>query len=324
MNFSNLIGQALLVERLKQIIESQRIGHAYIFAGPAGIGKKTIGNIFARALMCKSQGHKPCDLCRSCIQFNSGNHPDVYRIKTGDKFSIGVDQVRDMLEDIQLKPYQSDRKVYIIEDAHTMTVQAQNALLKTLEEPPGFATLLLFADRFQELLPTVLSRCQIFRIQRLTKQEVCDIIMGHFNMPRERAMLFAGLSDGLPGKGLELAGSQEFNEMRNEIFKFLEKVPNCDDLGKMAYWELFSQYKDRIEEIMDILVVWFRDILVYKETGEHTLIINLDKLSSIDKQVSLFTIKRIRSIIENIERSRRMLKGNANYQLTIENLLLNI
>ncbi|MCM8901858.1 DNA polymerase III subunit delta' [Caldicoprobacter algeriensis] len=324
MNFSDVIGQSFVVKRLKQIIESQRIGHAYLFVGSKGIGKKTIANIFARGIMCKSQGHRPCDLCRSCRQFNSGNHPDVYRVQKGDKSSIGVEQIRNVLEDIHLKPYESSRKVYIIEDAHAMTVQAQNAFLKTLEEPPFFATIILLAEKSSELLPTILSRCQVFRMQRLTREEVCTIIISHFDMPRERAMLFAGLSGGIPGKGLQLAGSQEFNQMRSDVFKFLEEIFDYNDIDKMTQWELFNQYKDRIDEILDMLVIWFRDILSYKETGDSALVINIDKLPVIEKQASLFTIRRIRSIIESIERTRRMLKGNANYQLTIENLLLNM
>lgn len=324
MNFSDIVGQSSVVNRLKQIIESQRIGHAYLLVGPEGIGKKTIANIFARGIMCKSQGHRPCDLCRSCRQFNSGNHPDVYRVRKGDKASIGVEQIRNMLEDMHLRPYESDRKVYIIEDAHVMTVQAQNAFLKTLEEPPFFATIILLAEKANELLPTILSRCQVFRLQRLTREEVCTIITGHFDMPRERAMLFAGLSDGLPGKGLQLAGSQEFHQMRSDIFEFLEKILDYSEIDRMAQWELFNQYKDRIDEILDMLAIWFRDVLAYKETGDFELVINIDRLTMLEKQASLFTSRRIRSIIECIEHTRRMLKGNANYQLTIENLLLNI
>lgn len=324
MNFSDIIGQSFVIKRLKQIIESQRIGHAYAFVGPEGIGKKTISNIFARGIMCKSQGHRPCDLCRSCRQFNSGNHPDVYRVQKGDKSSIGVDQIRGVLDDIHLKPYESDRKVYIIEDAQAMTIQAQNAFLKTLEEPPLFATIILLAENASELLPTILSRCQVFRMQRLTREEVCAVIMRNFDISKEKAMLFAGLSNGIPGKGLKLASSQEFNEMRNDIFRFLEQFLSYDDVEKMAQWELFNQYKDKIDEVLDILVIWFRDIMAYKETGDYALVVNIDKVPLIEKQASLFTIRRIRGIIESIERTRRMLKGNTNYQLAVENLLLSM
>lgn len=324
MNFSDVIGQSSVVGKIKHIIETQRIGHAYLFVGPEGIGKKTIANIFARAIMCRSEGQKPCDVCHSCRQFNSGNHPDVYRVQKGDKSSIGVEQIRNVLEDIHLKPFESSRKVYIVEDAHAMTVQAQNAFLKTLEEPPFFATIILLAEKPNELLPTILSRCQIFRMQRLTREEVSTIIVRCLDMPKEEAMLFAGLSDGIPGKGLQLAGSQEFHQMRNDVFKFLEGIFDYSDIEKMEQWEFFGQYKDKVDEILDMLVIWFRDVLSYKETGDFELVVNIDKLPLIEKQASLFTIKHIRSIIESIERTRRMLKGNVNYQLAIENLLLNV
>jgi len=322
MNFSDIVGQSVLVDRLKRIMQNQLIGHAYLFVGPEGIGKKTVSNIFARGLLCKSQGNRPCDLCRSCKQFNTGNHPDIYRVTRGSRLSIGVEQIRKMLEDTQLKPYESGRKIYIIEDAHTMTVQAQNALLKTLEEPPGFTTIMLLADRSQGLLPTVLSRCQVFRMQKLTKKEVCSILVSNLDLSEEKAMLFASLSDGIPGRGLQLAGSKEFNDMREEVFKFLSEFSRLDDMGKMQYKDLFTKYRDNIDVVMDIMVLWFRDILVYKEVHNNHLIINLDKLALLKGQASIFTVKRVRSIIEKIEQSRRMLKGNANYQMTIENLLL--
>lgn len=324
MNFSDIVGQSVLVDRLKRITQSQRIGHAYLFVGPEGIGKKTVSDIFVRGLLCKSQGHRPCDLCRSCKQFNSGNHPDIYRITRENRQSIGVDQIRGMLEGIRLKPYESDRKIYIIEDAHTMTVQAQNALLKTLEEPPGFTTLILLADRSQGLLPTVLSRCQMFRMQRLTKNEVCSVIVKHLALPVDKALLFASLSDGIPGKGLQLAGSKEFNDVRDEVLEFLAGIPEMNDMEKMGYRDLFIKHKDKIDVVVDIMMLWFRDVLACKEAGNSSLIVNLDKLPLLKGQASLYTIKRISNAIEKIEQSRRMLKGNTNYQLTIENLLLSL
>ena len=263
-------------------------------------------------------------MCRSCRQFNSGNHPDVYRITRENKQSIGVDQIRSMLESIQLKPYESARKVFIIEEAHTMTVQAQNALLKTLEEPPGFSVLILLAEKPQGLLPTVLSRCQLFRMQRLTKGEVCSVISRHFALPEDKAMLFASLSDGIPGKGLQLAGSKEFNDIRDEVLSFLEKIPGLSDTDRMGYRELFMKYKDKIDVIMDVMVLWFRDIVAYKEIRSHNFIVNIDKFSLLKEQSSLFTIKRLMNAIEKIEEGRRMLRGNANYQITIENLLLSL
>jgi DNA polymerase-3 subunit delta' len=324
MKFSDIVGQSVLVDRLKYIIQSERVAHAYLFVGSKGIGKRTMANIFARGLMCQSQGNKPCDLCRSCSQFNTDNHPDIYRIGKEGKASIGVDSIRNILRDIQFKPFQFNRKVYLIEDAHTMTVQAQNALLKTLEEPPESAVLLLLADQSQSLLPTVVSRCQIFRMQRLSRKEISTIIMRHMALSEERALLFAGLSEGLPGKGLQLAGSGEYAEMRDEVFAFLEKAVGQKDLQLMSYWELFQKYRDRVDALMDILILWFRDMLIYRETRDRQLVVNLDKVSLLENQMTLFTIKRIKGIIENIEHSRKMLKGNANYQLTMENLLLSL
>ena len=195
---------------------------------------------------------------------------------------------------------------------------------KNSKIPPGFTTLILLADRSQGLLPTVLSRCQMFRMQRLTKNEVCSVIVKHLALPGDKALLFASLSDGIPGKGLQLAGSKEFNDVRDEVLEFLAGIPEMNDMEKMGYRDLFIKHKDKIDVVVDIMMLWFRDVLACKEAGNSSLIVNLDKLPLLKGQASLYTIKRISNAIEKIEQSRRMLKGNTNYQLTIENLLLSL
>lgn len=321
MNFSDIIGQSLLVKRLRSILTSGRIAHAYLLVGPAGAGKRTIADIFARALLCESEGAKPCDRCHSCRQYLTGNHPDIKRI-TLDQSSIKIDQIRELQQDIQVKPYQADRKVYIIENAQAMTVQAQNALLKTLEEPPSFAVLLLLADGTQGLLPTILSRCQILKLHRRTIEEIGRIIQINTGLSEDESQIFARLADGLPGRGLELARSQEFSRLREDVFAFVQKLGRQDGLDILEDTLFFLERRDRIDAILDCLTLWLRDLLVLKETGDASLIVNLDKISLFNQQIEFFTTVKIKNMIEEIERCRRMLKGNANFQLTIENMLL--
>ena len=163
MNSNHIIGQSTLIKGLKAIVDSGRVVHSYIFTGPEGVGKKTISDFFAKMLLCTDQD-KPCNQCKSCRQFESGNQPDLIRLKS-EKGVIRVDAIRDLRKDIGIKPYQGSRKVYIIEDGETMNQHAQNAFLKTLEEPPEHAVIMILANNLTGLFPTIISRCQQIRCQ---------------------------------------------------------------------------------------------------------------------------------------------------------------
>lgn len=321
MNFTHIIGQSLLIDQLKTMLSSGRIAHSYIFTGPAGVGKKAISNIFAKALVCQKNRQEPCDICQSCRQFESGNHPDIFRV-VSDKKTIGVDIIRDMESDIKVKPFQGNRKIYIIDKADTMTPQAQNALLKTLEEPPGYAVILLLADNISSLLPTVLSRCQRIKIPRLSPLHIASIIENRLGIPREQALVFAKLSEGLPGKALELAGSQEYQQLREDVLRLIEKLANANVLEAMEYVRFFEERKDRLDDVLDLLELWLRDILVYSENGDSGLLINMDKISLLKSLSKTFTTKAIRDMIENVENTRKMLRFHANFQMAIENMLV--
>jgi DNA polymerase-3 subunit delta' len=321
MNTTNIIGQSLLVGKMDQILAGGRVVHAYLFTGLAGAGKKTLSSLFAQALICEGQGDKPCNVCRTCRQYLAGSHPDVLWVrKPEDKTGIGVDQIRDMQAEIKVKPYQAGRRICFIETAHLMTDQAQNALLKTLEEPPPHTLIFLLADNTNALLPTILSRCQAFRISSISREDTAKILAGRLAMSQEEAMTYAALSQGIPGKALTLASDERFRDNRERLTAGMSLV------GSPKILELYSAFKDNrgsADDLLDILVLWLRDLLILKETGNREMVVNLDKLSLLNKQIPAFTSRELQDMIEKIEESRRILKSNGNYQLTIENMLLN-
>jgi DNA polymerase-3 subunit delta' len=322
MNTHQYIGQSSLVKHLDSIISSGRIVHAYLFAGPSGIGKKTWSGLLARALLCENSGDKPCGFCPSCRQATSGNNPDIKMICPEEgKTGILVSQIRELQGDIIIKPYKSPRKVYIIDKAHTMNEQAQNALLKTLEEPPGYAHIMLLADNVNSLRPTILSRCQLLRLRRMSREDVASIIMERHPLPHTEAMAYASLSQGIPGRGLALASGSDLKIKRDQILEVLQRS-NGSELPNL--WKIFSDSREMAEDLLDVMLLWFRDILVCKETGDGGLVANMDRISYLKAQTGLFTIPALQDIIEIIEKSRRILRGNGNYQLTIENMLLRI
>ena len=180
MRFSDIAGSA--ANHLRGEMQSARVVHAYLFAGPAGTGKRTLADICARALLCSGQGEKPCDVCPSCKQFLSGNHPDVIRVKP--EKSIGVESVRETIDALAVHPYESGRHVVLIDEADKMTPQAQNALLKTLETPPGDAVFFLMTDQMTTLLPTIISRCRIVRFSLLEEADAVRVLMSQNGMEK--------------------------------------------------------------------------------------------------------------------------------------------
>lgn len=166
-SFSDIYGNALLLRHLQQAVAGGRVSHAYLLTGSTGSGKRLIADTFAKTLQCEESGTEPCGHCKSCSAFDSGNHPDIVYVRPTKK-TLGVDDVREqILEDVSLKQYRYRYKIYIVEQADTMTVQAQNALLKTLEEPPAYAVFLLLAENQTAFLPTILSRTVTLHIRPL-------------------------------------------------------------------------------------------------------------------------------------------------------------
>lgn len=320
MNTVNIIGQSLLADKMDQMLAGGRIVHAYLFAGPAGSGKRTMSNLFAQALICEGTGDKPCRRCRPCRQFESGNHPDIIRItRQEDKTVISIEQIRGMQAAVSVKPYQAGVRICIIEDAHLMQDRAQNSLLKTLEEPPFGTLFFLLTENCNALLPTILSRCQIFQIAGLTREETAQILMDRLGLSRSEAMTFSALTQGIPGKALELAGNNDFRTAREALINGFAHVGGPDVWGLS---DIFAGHRDMCNDMLDILLIWSRDILMLLETEDESLVINMDKISLLRRQCKYFTSKSLQAIIDMIEKSRRIIKANGNYQLTIDNMLL--
>jgi len=322
MDFFDITGQQGLVSNLRQIIENDRVANAYLFVGSEGMGKKTIGGIFAKSLLCGSGSRKPCGTCVNCRQLIGGNHPDVTVIKP-QKTSIGIEEIRTIQKELSIRPYQSDRKLIIIEDAHLLTFQAQNALLKSLEEPPPFVVFILLSQRLQGILATVLSRLKVFRLERLSKRDVAYIIIRRTDTTPEKADLYAALSEGNPGKGLKLAVSSEFTLQREGVFGLLRNI-FADFSGLLGYESFFTDNRDNIEPIFDLLISWFRDCLVFKETKDHNLIINIDMKDLLEIHAAALRGRDALYMIEMIVKSKKMIKGNANFQMVVENMLFEI
>jgi len=324
MDFSSIIGQEEVVGRLTRALSEDRVGHAYIFTGPAGIGKKTVANLFAGLLLCENpKSGSACGSCSACMLYENGSNPDYHRINTEDA-SIGVDLIRNIQSDVAIKPMYSKRKVYVIEDAVKMTDQAQNCLLKTFEEPPAYVVVILLSANYEMLLETIKSRAQCINFKKYTYEQVCQAVAQKCEMGSKLQELAVEYSDGNIGMALELAGSGEFSLLRDRIFELLAGVAKGRMDSVLEFTAFMDENRDCTDLLLDIMMFYYRDLLVVCETGNGNILINSDKTDMIFDSVRMYCSRRAIDSITAVESARRAIKQNANYQLTIDNMLIKL
>ncbi len=324
MNFNDIIGQGKVIGSLKRALTENRVGHAYIFTGPDGIGKKTIARIFAGLLLCEApKDGAVCGSCMPCRMYENGSNPD-YNAVISDEASIGVDLIRQIQSDVAIKPMYSKHKVYVIEDATKMTDQAQNCLLKTFEEPPPYVVVILLSNNYDALLETIRSRAQRINFNKYTYEQVYQAVMQKYGGEVKQVELAVSYADGNIGVALELAGSGELSQLRDKTLELVTGAAR-GDIDKILKFEAFmDENKDSIGLILDILLLYYRDLLVVCETGNEKILINSDKKDMILTNVRMYSNRRIISNIAVVEEIRRAVKQNANYQLLIDKLLIKL
>lgn len=320
--FEEIRGNTPLVEQLRRSAASGRSSHAYLFLGGAGAGKRLIANTFAKALQCEGE-KRPCDSCKSCHAFNHGNHSDVIYfqpLKNGKTYTI--EDVREqLLETVDLKPFQYEKKIYIIEKADTLNIQSQNALLKTLEEPPAHAVFLLLAERAEAFLPTILSRVVVMKIRPLSAETIADYLMqaGHL---AEESHILSAYAQGRIGQALELVEDEGFREMRQDILGKLEALPSMSEGDAYLLAKDLEGYKNDLR-FLDIMELWYRDLLTAKSLREEGYLIQRDKKDAIfraAKEPAALLAKKAAAV----RTARMRLAQNANFRLTMEVMLMDL
>jgi len=323
MNFSDIIGQNIIKNRLQNAIKNKHIAHAYIFQGEAGIGKTMMAKVFSKTLLCKENGINSCDKCSSCIKFNSLNHPD-FHIEEKEGKSFKKEQVEEMMKKIRTLPYEEGKKVFLIKSADKMTIEAQNAFLKTLEEPPEDTIIILIVENTKGLLPTIISRSQILKFSPLKNQEIETYIENKYNIQNEKAHFIASFSKGNMGKAIDLADSDEFNSLREELINIISSSIEKENFRVFSQSDFFEENSENIELIFSMMLTWFRDLLIYKNTDRNELIINNDKKNILREQAFKLSNRKIHDIIDNILETEDNIKSNVNMKISMELLLLNI
>lgn len=323
MLFSEFIGQDDIKEYLRKSIQDNNVSHGYIFEGSKGIGKYNMALLFAQSLLCNNFNDEPCNECNSCIKVNTMNHPDLHVISTTDK-SIKREVIDELIESINQKPYESDRKIYIINNSEDMTPQAANTFLKTLEEPVGNTIIILLTENSNLLLPTISSRCQIIKFKKIDENIIANHIKEKFNLDNNTAKLIAYYSQGVLFNAEKIASNEnDILKRRSDIIKIYDKIINSDRNIIFEYEDYFEEHKDNIDEIIEILMVWLRDVY-FKKYGIDDLIINTDYINLLDHHSKIVKTQNIDKLIKYLQNVSYDIKNNVNYKLIIDNMLIKL
>ena len=320
--FTNIIGHQLILEHLQNAISSDKVSHAYILNGPEQSGKMLLANSFAMALQCERHGTEACMECHSCKQALSGNQPDIIYLHHEKPATISVEDIRTQVNnDIAIKPYASPYKIYIINEAEKMTQQAQNALLKTIEEPPAYAVILLLTTNSDSFLPTILSRCIILNLKAVPDDDIRSFLIEKYQIPDYKADICTAFAQGNVGKAIQLASSEDFNEIKNSALQLLNHVKDMELFELMDSVREISNYKLEINDYFDIMMIWYRDVLLYKATSDVNSLIFKDEVYDIKRQASKSSYEGIEFIIKALDKAKRRLNANVNFELVMELLL---
>ena len=323
--FADIIGQEMIKEHLQNALKTGNVSHAYIINGERSSGKEFIANIFAMALQCEQGGVEPCNKCHSCKQALTNNQPDIIRITHEKPNTISVDDIREQINnDMAIKPYAGPKKIYIMNEAEKMSVSAQNALLKTLEEPPEYGVIILLTTNLSAMLQTILSRCLVLNMKPVSDEKVKKFLMSEMQIPDYKAEVCAAFARGNIGKAKLLAMSEDFDKIKEEAVTLLKYIDDMEISEIAQAIKRMNEYKLEINDFLDVLAIWYRDALLFKATNDANHLIFREEIQYIKKTASKSTYEGIENILKALYKSKARLSANVSFDLTMELLLLAI
>lgn len=321
-SFSEIVGHEQIKEHLQTAIKEKKPFHAYIFQGDVGVGKEAMAKTFVAGLLCQGEGEKPCRECISCHQLESGNHPDVVWVKR-ERSSLGVDEIREQLcNTMDIKPFSSPYKIYVVPEAEKMTEAAQNALLKTIEEPPEYGVVILLTSNISELLPTIQSRCLTLEFRPLTSSAVEEYLKTQCQVPDYLAKASAAFAQGNLGKAMRYAQSEDFIERKDSILSLLRRVEDMTVTEMLEVITDLGTRKDEVRDYIDLMELWYRDVLIFKATKNINQLLFREESSHISKEAQRRSYEKIEEILQAFEKAKFRLKANVSFEVALELMLL--
>ena len=330
-----VVGQTRVVNLLQRSLERESLAHAYLFVGPAHVGKMTLAINLAQALNCQA-AERPCGECLSCQKIASANHADVQVIGLAKdensteaklRTEIGIDQIRQMQHSASLPPFEGECKIFIIEGAEFLSIEAANCLLKTLEEPIGKVVFILLTVADSLLPATVVSRCQRLELAPLAATEVEAALNSRWGVELPKAKLLARLSHGCLGWALSATFDDNLLSQRAEKLDRLLEIIKADYEERFVYANQlavqFVQNRGMVQEVLDLWLDWWRDLLLIK-IGGNDIITNVDRLATLVEMAKGYRLAQIKDFIDSIQAAGEQLRQNANPRLVLEVLMLDM
>lgn len=316
MSFSAIKGQDRPIGIIREYIKQTRVGRGYLFTGPEGVGKRLAAKTFAKALNCECQDSDPCDQCASCLKIEGAQHPDVHSIgESGidSSASVKIEDIRQLQKEANLRPYEGRQKIFIIDNAHNLTPEAGNALLKVLEEPPKDSSIILISAKAALLFKTIISRCQIVKFYPMERPELSGMLTRDYGLSNDFAHFLAFFSEGRIGQALRLKDTDIFAKKNTVIDGFC--IGRKSVSGAMG-----DETRQGMRGILNILAVWFRDVYLLKAGMPDTELINLDRKQDLLRAAAGYSFAGLDNILNFISDSLLRIEQNVNSKLLLSNL----
>ena len=326
---NEILGNERIKEHFITAVHHKKISHAYIMEGDKGSGKKMLAEAFSKILQCEGRETtglvESCGKCESCIQMEHHDHPDVIWVSHEKPNVISVGEIREQIVNtVEIMPYKGPYKIYIVDEAEKMNAAAQNAILKTIEEPPEYAVIMLLTNNIGGLLPTIQSRCVRLDLKVVDDGLVKKYLMEHLHVPDYQAEIDASFAQGSIGRAKEAATSQEFAEMTQNALRIL-KYQNTMEVNELSdAIKSLSEDKQNINDYLDIFQFWFRDVLMFKATQEIDNLVFKQEINFIREQAKQRSYENLENILDSIQKTKVRLKANVNFDLAFELLFLTI
>ena len=324
MGFSEIIGHQRPLEILRLALGNGRLHHAYLFVGPEGVGKRAVALALAKAVHCDETANEFCGRCAACARIQNANHPDVRIVETlAGKKEISIQQVREIEKELNFRSFSGKRKIAIIDPATSMNLSAQNALLKTLEEPPQDSVLILIAPNAGALLPTLRSRCLRISFGPLARDEVARYLMSKEGINQDDASLRAALSMGSLGAAIRF-DKDELLEKRRSWAALLLSLSAGDYRGAIEAAEAIASNKEESLRFLEWTETWYRDLLVHAATKNSEEMVNVDMLTEIGSQSAKSNFERMLASFAQTARAAGRIQRNLNRRMVLESLFFKV
>lgn len=338
-----IYGHTAAVQLLRQIVQPVRsdqrlpqresLRHAYLFFGPQQVGKRTIAHAFARSVLCTDAQQRPCGKCRACQLVARENHPDFRVIQPLDKTgavdrlagTLRVEQAAEIIHDVMLRPMEGHYKVFVIQDMHMANDSFANKLLKTLEEPPAYALFCLTALDRNDLLPTIVSRCQTFELRPLATETLTAALMAQWQVAEEPARLLARLARGRLGWAVQQVQQPDTGEQRQAQLQTLWQLAAADPVERLRFAEKSAATftSRQLFDLIDLWTTWWRDVLLV-QCGCVANCCNIDQATTLKEQAAAVPLSTVRDYLRTLQRIERYLQHTINTRLALEVLLLQL